>query len=83
MNIDRLVIACAPKNPSLLGRHRLPNQEWIVADLPQLALRRRFDGIRARERLPVPSVTSGGNPISFLGTGRGRRGLNTPRKGTN
>jgi SAM-dependent methyltransferase len=30
-----------------LCRHRLPDQEWIVADIRQLALGRRFDGILA------------------------------------
>jgi hypothetical protein len=30
-----------------LCRERLPDQEWIVADMRQLALGRRFDGILA------------------------------------
>src|SRR5215467_7908022 len=30
-----------------LARHRFPEQEWIVADMRQLALDRRFDGILA------------------------------------
>src|ERR1051325_7342072 len=30
-----------------LSRERLPDQEWIVADMRQLSLRRRFDGILA------------------------------------
>src|SRR5215470_539756 len=30
-----------------LARHRMPDQEWIVADMRTLALDRRFDGILA------------------------------------
>lgn len=30
-----------------LARHRMPDQEWIVADMRRLALNRRFDGILA------------------------------------
>jgi trans-aconitate methyltransferase len=32
-----------------LCRKRLPDQEWIVADMRQLALGRRFDGILASD----------------------------------
>jgi hypothetical protein len=30
-----------------LARDRMPEQEWIVADMRRLALGRRFDGILA------------------------------------
>jgi hypothetical protein len=50
-----------------LERHRLPEQEWLVADMRRLALNRRFDGILAWDRpwmlfaflpLKVPAPTA-------------------------
>src|SRR5262245_40863993 len=39
-------------SPSMISfcRERLPDKEWIVADMRQLALGRRFDGILAWDR---------------------------------
>src|SRR5258707_12991562 len=44
-----LCVTGVDSSPTMISlcRDRLPNQEWIVADMRQLALGRRFDGILA------------------------------------
>lgn len=42
-----LLVTGVDTSPTLIGlcRERMPQQEWIVADMRRLTLRRRFDGV--------------------------------------